>query len=115
MDVITCMLLLLTCLATPLSVIDDMSANAPSQRLRFLTVPCVQVAGFPRGGPPPLLPGGGGFRPFFGGPPPPHGHRMGPPPPHGPPNHAPPIRHNTTHLHPQHRRMLTQRMQSRGG
>uniref|UniRef100_A0A3P8TVF0 Protein PAT1 homolog 1 n=1 Tax=Amphiprion percula TaxID=161767 RepID=A0A3P8TVF0_AMPPE len=75
-----------------------------------------QVAGFPRGGPgPPLLPGGGGFRPFFGGPPPPHGHRMGPPPPHGPPNHTPPIRHNTTHLHPQHRRMLTQRMQSRGG
>lgn len=75
-----------------------------------------QVAGFPRGGPaPPLLPGGGGFRPFFGGPPPPHGHRMGPLPPHGPPNHAPPIRHNTTHLHPQHRRMLTQRMQSRGG
>ncbi|XP_020512423.1 protein PAT1 homolog 1 [Labrus bergylta] len=75
-----------------------------------------QVAGFPRGGPPPqLLPGGGGFRPFFGGPPPPHGHRMGPPPPHGPLNHAPPIRHNTTHLHPQHRRMLTQRMQNRGG
>ncbi|KAK7929033.1 hypothetical protein WMY93_005428 [Mugilogobius chulae] len=71
-----------------------------------------QVAGFPRGGPPPMMPGGG-FRPFFGGPPPPHGHRMGPP--HGPPNHAPPIRHNTTHLHPQHRRMLTQRMQSRGG
>ncbi|XP_008315531.1 protein PAT1 homolog 1 isoform X2 [Cynoglossus semilaevis] len=75
-----------------------------------------QVAGFPRGGPaPPMLPGGGGFRPFFGGPPPPHGHRMGPMPPHGPPNHTPPIRHNTTHLHPQHRRMLTQRMQSRGG
>ncbi|CAK6976090.1 protein PAT1 homolog 1 isoform X1 [Scomber scombrus] len=74
-----------------------------------------QVAGFPRGPAPPLLPGGGGFRPFFGGPPPPHGHRMGPPPPHGPLNHAPPIRHNTTHLHPQHRRMLTQRMQSRGG
>uniref|UniRef100_A0A3Q3RNZ3 Protein PAT1 homolog 1 n=1 Tax=Mastacembelus armatus TaxID=205130 RepID=A0A3Q3RNZ3_9TELE len=75
-----------------------------------------QVAGFPRSGPAPaLLPGGGGFRPFFGGPPPPHGHRMGPPPPHGPPNHTPPIRHNTTHLHPQHRRMLTQRMQSRGG
>ncbi|XP_055078690.1 protein PAT1 homolog 1 isoform X2 [Periophthalmus magnuspinnatus] len=73
-----------------------------------------QVAGFPRGGPPPMMPGGG-FRPFFGGPPPPHGHRMGPPPPHGPPNHPPPIRHNTTHLHPQHRRMLTQRMQSRGG
>ncbi|KAG7225821.1 hypothetical protein INR49_014342 [Caranx melampygus] len=73
-----------------------------------------QVAGFARGGPtPPLLPGGGGFRPFFGGPPPPHGHRMGPLPPHGPPNHA--IRHNTTHLHPQHRRMLNQRMQSRGG
>ncbi|XP_044045625.1 protein PAT1 homolog 1 isoform X3 [Siniperca chuatsi] len=75
-----------------------------------------QVAGFPHGGPaPPLLPGGGGFRPFFGGPPPPHGHRMGPPPPHGPSNHTPPIRHNTTHLHPQHRRMLTQRMQNRGG
>ncbi|XP_071361837.1 protein PAT1 homolog 1 isoform X2 [Trachinotus anak] len=75
-----------------------------------------QVAGFARGGPAPaLLPGGGGFRPFFGGPPPPHGHRMGPLPPHGPPNHTPPIRHNTTHLHPQHRRMLTQRMQSRGG
>ncbi|KAM6939572.1 protein PAT1 homolog 1 [Xenentodon cancila] len=72
-----------------------------------------QVAGFPRGGPaPPLLPGG--FRPFFGGPPPPHGHRMGPLP-HGPPAHGAPIRHNTTHLHPQHRRMLTQRMQSRGG
>uniref|UniRef100_A0A8C7YCB8 Protein PAT1 homolog 1 n=1 Tax=Oryzias sinensis TaxID=183150 RepID=A0A8C7YCB8_9TELE len=68
-----------------------------------------QVAGFHRGGPgPPLLPGGG-FRPFFGGPPPPHGHRMGPPPP------IPPIRHNTTHLHPQHRRLLTQRLQSRGG
>ncbi|XP_029287784.1 protein PAT1 homolog 1 isoform X2 [Cottoperca gobio] len=75
-----------------------------------------QVAGFPRGGPAaPLLPGGGGFRPFFGGPPPPLGHRMGPPPPHCPPNHTPPIRHNTTHLHPQHRRMLTQRMQNRGG
>ncbi|XP_024292484.1 protein PAT1 homolog 1 isoform X2 [Oncorhynchus tshawytscha] len=77
-----------------------------------------QVAGFPRGCQgPPLLPGGGGFRPFFGQPPP---HRMGPhpggPPP---PNHnhvpCPIIRHNTTHLHPQHRRMLTQRMQSRGG
>ncbi|XP_027872752.1 protein PAT1 homolog 1 [Xiphophorus couchianus] len=74
-----------------------------------------QVAGFPRGGPGPPLLAGAGFRPFFGGPPPPHGHRMGPPPPHGPPNHTPPIRHNTTHLHPQHRRMLTQRMQSRGG
>ncbi|XP_040042689.1 protein PAT1 homolog 1 isoform X1 [Gasterosteus aculeatus] len=74
-----------------------------------------QVAGFPRGGPgPPLLPVGSGFRPFFGGPPPPLGHRMGPPP-HGHLNHTPPIRHNTTHLHPQHRRMLTQRMQSRGG
>ncbi|KAM8880271.1 protein PAT1 homolog 1 isoform 2-T2 [Spinachia spinachia] len=74
-----------------------------------------QVAGFPRGGPgPPLLPVGSGFRPFFGGPPPPLGHRMGPPP-HGLLNHTPPIRHNTTHLHPQHRRMLTQRMQSRGG
>nr|XP_046164302.1 protein PAT1 homolog 1-like [Oncorhynchus gorbuscha] len=69
-----------------------------------------QVAGFPRGCQgPPLLPGGGGFRPFFGQPPP---HR--PPPNH---NHVPCpiIRHNTTHLHPQHRRMLTQRMQSRGG
>ncbi|XP_034753659.1 protein PAT1 homolog 1 [Etheostoma cragini] len=74
-----------------------------------------QVAGFPHGGPAPHLLPGGGFRPFFGGPPPPLGHRMGPPPPHGPPNHTPPIRHNTTHLHPQHRRMLTQRMQSRGG
>ncbi|KAF7649836.1 hypothetical protein LDENG_00135330 [Lucifuga dentata] len=74
-----------------------------------------QVAGFPRGPAPPLLAGSGGFRPFFGGPPPPHGHRMGPPPPHGPLNHTPPVRHNTTHLHPQHRRMLTQRMQSRGG
>ncbi|XP_068582870.1 protein PAT1 homolog 1 [Cebidichthys violaceus] len=72
-----------------------------------------QVAGFPRGGPvPPLLPGGGGgFRPFFG---PPLGHRIAPPP-HGHLNHTPPIRHNTTHLHPQHRRMLTQRMQNRGG
>ncbi|KAI3352641.1 hypothetical protein L3Q82_019222, partial [Scortum barcoo] len=59
--------------------------------------------------------GGGGFRPFFGGPPPPHGHRVCPPHSHGPPNHTPPIRHNTTHLHPQHRRMLTQRMQNRGG
>uniref|UniRef100_A0A3Q2CJ93 Protein PAT1 homolog 1 n=1 Tax=Cyprinodon variegatus TaxID=28743 RepID=A0A3Q2CJ93_CYPVA len=75
----------------------------------------LQVAGFPRGGPGPPLLAGGGFRPFFGGPPPPHGHRMGPPPPHGPHNHTPPIRHNTTHLHPQHRRLLTQRMQSRGG
>ncbi|XP_028998939.1 protein PAT1 homolog 1 [Betta splendens] len=75
-----------------------------------------QVAGFPRGGPTPaLLSGGGGFRPFFGAPPHPHAHRMVPPPPHGPPNHAPPVRHHTMHLHPQHRRMLTQRMQSRGG
>ncbi|XP_035274912.1 protein PAT1 homolog 1 [Anguilla rostrata] len=67
-----------------------------------------QVGGFPRGGPaPPLLPGGGGgFRPFFGQPPP----RVGP---HVPPNHNI-VRHNTTHLHPQHRRMLTQRLQSRG-
>lgn len=72
-----------------------------------------QVGPFPRGpGPaPPMMPGGGGgFRPFFGQPPP----RVGPHPPHAPPpNHAP-LRHNTTHLHPQHRRMLTQRMQSRG-
>ncbi|XP_054634679.1 protein PAT1 homolog 1 isoform X1 [Dunckerocampus dactyliophorus] len=75
-----------------------------------------QVAGVARGSPvPPLLPGGGGFRPFFGGPHPPHGHRMGPPPPHGHLNHMPPIRHTATHLHPQHRRMLTQRMQNRGG
>lgn len=68
-----------------------------------------QVGPFARGpGPaPPLLPGSsGGFRPFFGQPP----SRV----PLGPhPNHAP-IHHNTTHLHPQHRRMLTQRMQSRG-
>ncbi|XP_062340318.1 protein PAT1 homolog 1 isoform X2 [Osmerus eperlanus] len=77
------------------------------QRAQMLNA---QVAGFPRGGPPPpMLPGGGGFRPFFGQP----LHRLGPP--HPPlPNHTP-IRHNTTHLHPQHRRMLTQRMQSRGG
>ncbi|XP_023657299.1 protein PAT1 homolog 1 [Paramormyrops kingsleyae] len=67
-----------------------------------------QVGAFPRAGPvPPLLPGGGGgFRPFFGQHPP----RVGP---HIPPNHGP-IRHNTTHLHPQHRRLLTQRLQSRG-
>ncbi|XP_019899527.1 protein PAT1 homolog 1 isoform X2 [Esox lucius] len=76
-----------------------------------------QVAGFPRGCQgPPMLPGGGGFRPFFGQPPP---HRMGPHPGGPPPNHnhvaCPVIRHNTTHLHPQHRRILTQRMQSRGG
>ncbi|KAM8843733.1 protein PAT1 homolog 1 [Synchiropus picturatus] len=75
-----------------------------------------QVAGFPRGGPvPQLLSGGGGFRQFFPGPHGPQGHRMGPPLPHGPLNPPLPIRHNTTHLHPQHRRMLTQRMQSRGG
>ncbi|XP_037110390.1 protein PAT1 homolog 1 isoform X2 [Syngnathus acus] len=75
-----------------------------------------QVAGVPRGGPvPPLLPAGGGFRPFFSGPHPTHGHRMGPPYPHGHPNHMPPIRHNATHLHPQHRRILTQRMQNRSG
>ncbi|KAM9818174.1 protein PAT1 homolog 1 isoform X2 [Syngnathus typhle] len=75
-----------------------------------------QVAGVPRGGPvPPLLPAGGGFRPFFSGPHPTHGHRMGPPHPHGHPNHMPPIRHNATHLHPQHRRILTQRMQNRSG
>ncbi|XP_056264547.1 protein PAT1 homolog 1 isoform X2 [Pseudoliparis swirei] len=74
-----------------------------------------QVVGFPRGVPaPPLLTVGGSYRPFFGGPPPPLGHRMGPPP-HGHLNHAQPIRHNTTHLHPQHRRMLTQRMQNQGG
>ncbi|XP_030643813.1 protein PAT1 homolog 1 [Chanos chanos] len=69
-----------------------------------------QVGPFPRGpGPaPPLLPGGGGgFRPFFGQPP----QRVGP---HAPPPNHNPIRHNTTHLHPQHRRMLTQRLQSRG-
>ncbi|XP_066517968.1 protein PAT1 homolog 1 isoform X2 [Hoplias malabaricus] len=72
-----------------------------------------QVGPFSRGpgpAPPMLAGGGGGFRPFFGQPPP----RVGPHGPHPPPpNHAP-IRHNTTHLHPQHRRMLTQRMQSRG-
>ncbi|KAF7687039.1 hypothetical protein HF521_015432 [Silurus meridionalis] len=73
-----------------------------------------QVGPFSRGPAPPMLPGAaGGFRPYFGQPPP----RVGLHGPHGPhPNHAPPpIRHNTTHLHPQHRRMLTQRMQSRGG
>nr|XP_049577481.1 protein PAT1 homolog 1 isoform X4 [Syngnathus scovelli] len=75
-----------------------------------------QVAGVPRGGPvPPLLPAGGGFRPFFSAPHPTLGHRMGPPHPHGHPNHMPPIRHNATHLHPQHRRILTQRMQNRSG
>lgn len=63
---------------------------------------------FQRGPAPPLLQGGiGGFRPFFG----PSGPRMGP---HGPPLSHAPIRHNTTHLHPQHRRMLNQRMQNRG-
>ncbi|XP_062384752.1 protein PAT1 homolog 1 isoform X1 [Sardina pilchardus] len=73
------------------------------QRAQMLNA---QVGPFPRGGPaPPMLPGG--FRPFFSQPPP----RVGPHIP--PPNHNP-IRHNTTHLHPQHRRMLTQRMQSRG-
>ena len=83
---------------------------------KYFLLSSSQVAGFPRGGPaPPLLAGSGGFRPFFGGPPPLHGHRMGPPPPHGPANHTLPIRHNATHLHPQHRRMLTQRMQNRIG
>ncbi|XP_076866537.1 protein PAT1 homolog 1 [Brachyhypopomus gauderio] len=72
-----------------------------------------QVGPFSRGpGPaPPILAGGSvGFRPFFGQPPP----RVGPHAPHIPPPNHTPIRHNTTHLHPQHRRMLTQRMQSRG-
>ncbi|KAK1792757.1 hypothetical protein P4O66_012677 [Electrophorus voltai] len=72
-----------------------------------------QVGPFSRGpGPaPPMLAGSGaGFRPFFGQPPP----RVGPHVPHVPPPNHTPIRHNTTHLHPQHRRMLTQRMQSRG-
>ncbi|XP_051994203.1 protein PAT1 homolog 1-like [Xyrauchen texanus] len=65
---------------------------------------------FQRGpGPAPsLLHGGvGGFRPFFGQ----SGPRVGL---HGPSLSHTPIRHNTTHLHPQHRRMLNQRMQSRG-
>ncbi|XP_051755267.1 protein PAT1 homolog 1 [Ctenopharyngodon idella] len=67
-----------------------------------------QVGQFQRGPAPPLLQGGvGGFRPFFGQ----SGPRMGP---HGPPLGHAPIRHNTTHLHPQHRRMLNQRMQNRG-
>ncbi|KAK2909299.1 hypothetical protein Q8A67_005136 [Cirrhinus molitorella] len=67
-----------------------------------------QVGQFQRGPAPPLLQGGvGGFRPFFG----PSGPRVGP---HGPPLGHAPIRHNTTHLHPQHRRMLNQRMQNRG-
>ncbi|CAB1328241.1 unnamed protein product [Coregonus sp. 'balchen'] len=87
------------------------------ERISPNTLLNIAVAGFPRGCQgPPLLPGGGGFRPFFGQPPP---HRMGPHPGGPPPNHnhvpCPIIRHNTTHLHPQHRRMLTQRMQSRGG
>ncbi|XP_059410704.1 protein PAT1 homolog 1 [Carassius carassius] len=63
-----------------------------------------QIGQFPRG---PVVSGVGGFRPFFG----PSGPRMGP---HGPPLGHAPIRHNTTHLHPQHRRMLNQRMQNRG-
>ncbi|XP_051559480.1 protein PAT1 homolog 1 isoform X2 [Myxocyprinus asiaticus] len=59
-------------------------------------------------GPGPLLQGGvGGFRPFFGQ----SGPRVSL---HGPLLSHAPIRHNTTHLHPQHRRMLNQRMQSRG-
>ncbi|XP_059408866.1 protein PAT1 homolog 1-like isoform X2 [Carassius carassius] len=63
---------------------------------------------FQRGPAPTLLQGGvGGFRPFFGQ----SGPRLGP---HGPPLGHVPIRHNTTHLHPQHRRMLNQRMQNRG-
>lgn len=67
-----------------------------------------QVGQFQRGPAPPLLQGGvGGFRPFFGQ----SGPRIGP---HGPPLGHAPIRHNTTHLHPQHRRMLSQRMQNRG-
>ncbi|XP_037110399.1 protein PAT1 homolog 1 isoform X3 [Syngnathus acus] len=86
------------------------------ERLSPNTLLNFAVAGVPRGGPvPPLLPAGGGFRPFFSGPHPTHGHRMGPPYPHGHPNHMPPIRHNATHLHPQHRRILTQRMQNRSG
>ncbi|MBN3312673.1 PATL1 protein, partial [Atractosteus spatula] len=58
------------------------------------------------GGPSPLLApkqlmaGGGGFRPFFGQPP---SRSMAPPP----------VRPDTTHLHPQHRRLLTQRLQNR--
>lgn len=68
----------------------------------------LRVGQFPRGPAPPLLHGGvGGFRPFFGL----SGPRIGP---HGPPLGHAPIRHNTTHLHPQHRRMLNQRMQNRG-
>ncbi|KAA0722061.1 Protein PAT1 -like protein 1 PAT1-like protein 1 [Triplophysa tibetana] len=51
--------------------------------------------------------GVGGFRPFFGQ----SGPRLGP---HGPHLGHIPIRHNTTHLHPQHRRMLNLRMQNRG-
>ncbi|XP_061686056.1 protein PAT1 homolog 1 isoform X3 [Syngnathoides biaculeatus] len=75
-----------------------------------------QVAGVPCGGPvPPLVPAGGGFRPFFSGPHPTHSHRMAPLHSHGHPSHMPPLRHNATHLHPQHRRILTQRMQNRGG
>uniref|UniRef100_A0A8C1PIF0 Protein PAT1 homolog 1 n=1 Tax=Cyprinus carpio TaxID=7962 RepID=A0A8C1PIF0_CYPCA len=67
-----------------------------------------QVGPFQRGPAPPLLQGGvGGFRPFFGQ----SGPRVGL---HGPPLGHAPIRHNTTHLHPQHRRMLNQRMQNRG-
>uniref|UniRef100_H3CHY8 Uncharacterized protein n=1 Tax=Tetraodon nigroviridis TaxID=99883 RepID=H3CHY8_TETNG len=42
----------------------------------------------------------------------PPGQRMGPLPSRGLTRHAPAVRHNTTHLHPQHHRMLTQRMQN---
>ncbi|CAF93534.1 unnamed protein product, partial [Tetraodon nigroviridis] len=54
------------------------------------------------------------FRQFFGGSVPP-GQRMGPLPSRGLTRHAPAVRHNTTHLHPQHHRMLTQRMQNQAG
>uniref|UniRef100_H2RNJ2 Protein PAT1 homolog 1 n=1 Tax=Takifugu rubripes TaxID=31033 RepID=H2RNJ2_TAKRU len=73
-----------------------------------------QVARFPCTGPaPPLLPGGG-FRQFFGGSVP-SGQRMASLPPRGLTSHGAAIRHNTTHLHPQHHRMLTQRMQNQAG
>ncbi|TNM86134.1 hypothetical protein fugu_008405 [Takifugu bimaculatus] len=72
------------------------------------------VARFPCTGPaPPLLPGGG-FRQFFGGSVP-SGQRMASLPPRGLTSHGAAIRHNTTHLHPQHHRMLTQRMQNQAG
>ncbi|XP_041095385.1 protein PAT1 homolog 1-like [Polyodon spathula] len=53
--------------------------------------------------------GGGGFRPFFSPSPGPPGHGGRAPQQYGV------TRGDTTHLHPQHRRLLTQRMQQQSG